>query len=67
MNFENIELGKTLMNYSLQVMWNHMKSLDRLPWCLSGKESSCQFRKCGFDLLIGKIPWRRKWQPTPVF
>ena len=20
-----------------------------------------------FDPLVGKIPWRRKWQPTPVF
>ena len=22
---------------------------------------------CGFDPWVGKIPWRRKWQPTPVF
>ena len=21
----------------------------------------------GFHPLVGKIPWRRKWQPTPVF
>ena len=21
----------------------------------------------GFDPSVGKIPWRRKWQPTPVF
>ena len=21
----------------------------------------------GFDPCVGKIPWRRKWQPTPVF
>ena len=21
----------------------------------------------GFDRWIGKIPWRREWQPTPVF
>ena len=20
-----------------------------------------------FDLWVGKIPWRRKWHPTPVF
>ena len=20
-----------------------------------------------FDSRVGKIPWRRKWQPTPVF
>ena len=37
---------------------------------LSGKESTCQcrrHRRCGFDLWDGKIPWRRAWQPTPVF
>ena len=22
---------------------------------------------CGFDPWVGKIPWRRKWRPTPVF
>ena len=34
------------------------------------KESGCQcrrFRKRGFSLWIEKIPWRRKWQPAPVF
>ena len=24
-------------------------------------------RRCGFNPWVGKIPWRRKWQPTPVF
>ena len=24
-------------------------------------------RRCGFDPCVRKIPWRRKWQPTPVF
>ena len=36
----------------------------------SGKESSCQCRRCkrnGFDLWVRKIPWSRKWQPAPVF
>ena len=36
----------------------------------SGKESSCQCRRrkrCGFDPWVGKIPWERKWHPTPVF
>ena len=34
------------------------------------KESACQYKRymrCGFDPWIGKIPWRRKWQPTAVF
>ena len=35
-------------------------------WC-SGKESACQRRRPGFNPWVGKIPWRRKWQPTPVF
>ena len=24
-------------------------------------------RRPGFDPWVGKIPWRRKWQPSPVF
>ena len=33
-----------------------------------GKESACQCRRCRVDLWVGKgkIPWRRKWQPTPI-
>ena len=23
--------------------------------------------RCGFNPWVGKIPWRWKWQPTPVF
>ena len=23
-------------------------------------------QETGFDPWVGKIPWRRKWQPTPV-
>ena len=37
------------------------------PWWLSGKESTCTGRRHGFDPWVGKTPWRRKWQPTPVF
>ena len=38
----------------------------RLPWQLSGKEYTCQYRRPGFDPWVRTIPWRRKWQPTPV-
>ena len=41
--------------------------ITRLPRWLSGKESACQHRRHGFDPYVGKIPWSRKWQPTPVF
>ena len=26
-----------------------------------------QCRRCGFDPWVRKIPWRREWQPIPVF
>ena len=42
----------------------------QLPRWLRGKESACQCRRCrrpGFDPWVGKIPWNRKWQPTPIF
>ena len=41
-----------------------------LPSWLSGKGSTYQCRRlkrCGFNPWVRKIPWRRKWQPTPVF
>ena len=34
------------------------------------KEYACQCRRCqrhGFNPWFRKTPWRRKWQPTPVF
>ena len=37
------------------------------PGGVSGKELTCQRRRPGFDPRVRKIPWRRKWQPTPVF
>ena len=40
-----------------------------LPRWLSSKESTCKCRRCKslrFNPWIRKIPWRRKWQPTPV-
>ena len=39
-----------------------------LPKWLSGKESTCNAGDTGdVSLIPGKIPWRRAWQPTPVF
>ena len=50
----------------------HLSSIYMSPWLhcwVSSKESACQCRRRkrpGFDPWVGKIPWRRKWQPTPV-
>ena len=37
------------------------------PWWLIGKEFTHQHRRCGFNLWVGKIPWRRKWHSIPVY
>ena len=38
----------------------------QLPKWLRGKESTCQCGRRGFSPWVKKVPWRRKWQPTPV-
>ena len=41
-----------------------------IPGGVSGKEPTCQCRRhkrCWFDPWVRTIPWRRAWQPTPVF
>ena len=41
-----------------------------LPRRRSGRESAHQcrrHRKRGFNPWVRKMPWRRTWQPTPVF
>ena len=43
------------------------KRIIGLPRWYSGKEPTCQHRRCRFDPWVRKIPWRRKWKPTPVF
>ena len=40
------------------------------PSGVSGEEPTCQCRRhkrFGFNSQVGKIPWRRAWQPTPIF
>ena len=40
------------------------------PGGTSGKEPICQCRRhkrCRFNPWVGKISWRKKWQPSPVF
>ena len=45
----------------------HLGLTTGLPRWLSGKESVCQCRRPGFNSWVGKIPRRRKLQPTTVF
>ena len=41
----------------------HSLILFGLPWWLRWLKIRLQCRRPGFDPWVGKIPWRRKWQP----
>ena len=43
------------------------RGLRGFPGGPSGKETPYQCRRPGFHPWVGKIPWRREWQPAPVF
>ena len=62
---------KIFLKIFLMNKWKFCKSpFKGFPGGASSKEPTCQCRKCkrwGFDPLVGKIPWRRAQQPTPVF
>ena len=50
-------------------MYTHTYSKG-FPGGPSGRVSTCQSRRwkrCGFSPWFRKIPWRRKWHPTPGF
>ena len=55
-------------------MKNNFMKMRGKPWGFPGttvgKESTCQYsrrKRCRFVSWVEKIPWRRNWQPTPVF
>ena len=41
--------------------------IHHFPGGTNDKESACQCRRLRFNPWVGKILWRRKWQPTTVF
>ena len=47
--------------------WSQGKEDRGLTWWVSTKEPACQCRTYKFNPWVGKIPWRRKWQPAFVF
>ena len=52
------------------ILWWILLLLYQNLLSFSGKESTCQYRRHkrhGFNPCVGKIPWRRAWQPTQVF
>ena len=60
----------------MEVFWWCMWYISPFSWssvisfinCFNFQQSVClQCGRPGFDPWVRKIPWRRKWQPTPVF
>ena len=45
----------------------HLRITSGFPGGSDGKESACNVGDSGLIPWVGKISWRRKWQPTPVF
>ena len=46
------------------------KNHPSIPGSPNSKEPTCQCRRhkrCGFSPWVGKIPWRKAWQTTPLF
>ena len=53
----------------VQGLWTWLYETG-FPGGASGKEPACRCRRhqrCGFNPWVGKILWRRKWQPILVF
>ena len=61
-----------VLSFCLCILFFQYHLLHRLsfPWRHSCKEpaSQCRRHRRGrFNSWVGKIPWRRKWEPAPVF
>ena len=57
--------GSLALNYNIIKNWWHIKL--GFPSDSVVKRIHLPSRRHAFDPWVGKIPWRRKWQPTPVF
>ena len=39
---------------------------SQVAWWVKNPPAVQESRRCGFDPWVGKVPWRKAWQPTPV-
>ena len=72
--FQHEQLVFGGMGREEDVLWlfvlGQYRALLGFPGGTSSKEPSRKYRRlkrCGFNPWVGKIPWSRKWQSTPVF
>ena len=83
MNLKNTEWQKGQAQECIHYEFIYLRRINKQNWNMvliaeirdfpggtSGKEPTCQCRRLkrpGFHPWVGKIPWRKKWQPSPVF
>ena len=70
--FNSITITLSPMTFFIQLeqKFCNLYGKNRLPRLCTGKESTYQCRKhkrSGLDPWVKKIPWRKKWQPAPIF
>ena len=49
----------SIVDWASLIAWS-VKNLPAVQACSAGRDPT-------FGPWVGKLPWRRKWQPTPVF
>ena len=60
----------SFVSYRPETLWGRCHMFYTKSGGTSNNESTCHSRRCKrhrFYPWVGKIPWRRKWPPTPVF
>ena len=57
---------ESLIHFILDILKSKCWECVGSAWWLSSR-FHLQCRRCGFDPWVEKIPWRRTWQPTPIF
>ena len=70
LNYPNGEPQESFNLESGMIRFALLRITLGFPDGANGKELACQcrgFRRCRFDPWVGKILWRKKWQPTPAF
>ena len=68
-----LEKGKATQSSILawRILWTVLSKRVRHDWATNTfslvTQIACNAERSEFDPWLGKIPWRREWQPTPVF
>ena len=68
-------ISSLLTEGRFSTIWTTREVLNRLRYSVNrgfpggsdNKESACNAGGPGFDPWVGKILWKREWQPTPLF